>query len=65
MKKITPHIFALLTEIIWAFSYMSMKVVVAEIDPILSALYRYLIASVALSAVFFLSGRRIKIRRSS
>lgn len=38
-----------------------MKIIVTEINPLLAALYRYLLASVILSIIFFSTGRKIRI----
>lgn len=47
-KKILSHILAVIIMIIWGLSYLSIKVVVTEIEPIQSAFYRFLIASIVL-----------------
>lgn len=46
-KKIA-HILALVIMIIWGVSYLSIKVVVLEINPVLSAFYRFLISTIIL-----------------
>ncbi|MDP4143052.1 MAG: DMT family transporter [Bacillota bacterium] len=47
-KTKVSHLYAMLVMIIWGMSYLSIKIVVAEINPILSAFYRFLIAGVIL-----------------
>lgn len=47
-NKRIAHGFAMLVMIIWGLSYLSIKVVVAEVEPTLSAFYRFFIASVIL-----------------
>lgn len=63
MKKKLPHLAAITTEVIWGFSYLSMKVIVNEINPILAALYRYIFASLILGIVFFAKGKKIRIHK--
>lgn len=46
-KKLS-HIMALVIMLIWGISYLSIKVVVLEINPVLSAFYRFLISSIVL-----------------
>lgn len=46
-KKIA-HIEAMLTMIIWGLSYLSIRIVVQEVSPTLSAFYRLLLASIIL-----------------
>lgn len=48
MNNKIAHIFALLIMLIWGISYLSISVVVQEINPVLSAFYRFLISSVIL-----------------
>lgn len=49
--KIIAHLLAAALMIIWGLSYLSIKIVVIEINPILSAFYRFLIASAVLYVV--------------
>lgn len=49
--KKMAHLLAIFLMIIWGMSYLSIKVVVAEVEPTLSAFYRFLIASIILYAV--------------
>ncbi|ERI90153.1 putative membrane protein [Clostridiales bacterium oral taxon 876 str. F0540] len=49
-KKLS-HVLAILIMLIWGISYLSIKVVVLEINPVLSAFYRFLIASVILFVI--------------
>lgn len=51
MSNKIAHIFALLIMLIWGISYLSIRVVVQEIDPVLSAFYRFLVSSVILYAI--------------
>lgn len=46
--KTIAHIFAMVVMIIWGISYISIKIVVAEINPVLSAFYRFVIATIVL-----------------
>lgn len=50
-EKKLAHIFAIIIMMIWGVSYLSIKVVVAEINPVVSAFYRFLIASIILFTV--------------
>lgn len=45
------HFLALLVMLIWGISYLSIKVVVSEVNPTVSAFYRFFIASIILFAV--------------
>lgn len=45
------HFLALLVMLIWGVSYLSIKVVVSEVNPTVSAFYRFFIASIILFAV--------------
>lgn len=63
MNKKFPHIMAIGTEVLWAFSYLSMKVIVEEINPIQAALYRYILASIVLAVIFFAGKRRVRIHK--
>lgn len=49
--KKTANLSAIIVMIIWGMSYLSIKVVVKEIEPTLSAFYRFLIASLILFIV--------------
>ncbi|MCY6370872.1 DMT family transporter [Clostridium ganghwense] len=48
MNKKFAHMMAWIVMFLWGMSYLSIKVVVKEIDPILSAFYRYLVAAIIL-----------------
>ncbi|GLC32116.1 DMT family transporter [Clostridium omnivorum] len=50
-EKKLAHILAVIIMLIWGVSYLSIKVVVAEINPVLTAFYRFLIASIILFIV--------------
>jgi drug/metabolite transporter (DMT)-like permease len=50
-SKKLAHTLALFLMLVWGISYLSIKVVVAEINPVLSAFYRFLIASIILYIV--------------
>lgn len=50
-EKKLAHILAVIIMLIWGVSYLSIKVVVAEINPVLTAFYRFLIASIILFTV--------------
>lgn len=50
-KKKLAHFLALFIMLVWGISYLSIKIVVEEINPVLSAFYRFLIASVILYIV--------------
>lgn len=52
-KKTLAYLAILSAVVIWGFSFISIRVCVAEIPPITLALYRFLIALVLLTAVFF------------
>ncbi|WP_032121402.1 DMT family transporter [Clostridium amazonitimonense] len=47
-RKRLAHILAVILMLIWGLSYLSIKVVVYEVEPTLLAFYRFLIASVIL-----------------
>lgn len=51
-KKILAHILAIILMIIWGLSYLSIKVIVSEIEPTLSAFYRFFIAFIFLAIVY-------------
>lgn len=51
MSKKFAHFLALIIMIIWGMSYLSIKIVVHEINPTLSAFYRFFIASIILFIV--------------
>lgn len=50
-NKKLAHIIALLLMILWGVSYLSIKVVVMEVNPVLSAFYRFFISSIILFAI--------------
>jgi drug/metabolite transporter (DMT)-like permease len=50
-NKKLAHILALFIMLVWGMSYLSIKIVVEEINPVLSAFYRFLIASIILYIV--------------
>ena len=47
-NKRIAHLLIMLLMIIWGVSYLSIKIIVAEIDPTLSAFYRFTIAAIIL-----------------
>jgi drug/metabolite transporter (DMT)-like permease len=47
-NKKLAHVIALVIMLIWGVSYLSIKVVVLEINPVLAAFYRFLISSIIL-----------------
>ncbi|MGH4121753.1 MAG: DMT family transporter [Clostridium sp.] len=47
-NKKMPHIMAVILMVIWSLSYLSIKVIVEEVDPILSAFYRFALAAIIL-----------------
>lgn len=47
-NKKVHHVLAIFLMVIWGLSYLSIKVVVSEIEPTLLAFYRFLIASIIL-----------------
>lgn len=47
-NKKLAHVMALVIMLIWGISYLSIKVVVLEVNPVLSAFYRFLISSIIL-----------------
>lgn len=51
-KKVLAHILAIVLMIIWGLSYLSIKVIVGEIEPTLSAFYRFFIAFIFLAIVY-------------
>ncbi|SQB92364.1 membrane spanning protein [Clostridium tetanomorphum] len=50
-NKKTAHFLAILLMIIWGISFISIKVVVGEINPIQAAFYRFFMASIILFIV--------------
>lgn len=50
-EKKLAHILAVIIMLIWGVSYLSIKVVVTEINPVLTAFYRFLIASIILFTI--------------
>lgn len=59
--KKTANIAAIILMIIWGMSYLSIKVVVKEIEPTLSAFYRFIIASVILFLILKIKYPKEKI----
>ncbi|WP_315120029.1 DMT family transporter [uncultured Clostridium sp.] len=47
-NKKSAHVLAMLLMVLWGLSYLSIKLVVEEINPVLSAFYRFLLASIIL-----------------
>jgi drug/metabolite transporter (DMT)-like permease len=47
-SKKMPHLMAIVLMVIWSLSYLSIKVVVDDMDPILSAFYRFMLAAIIL-----------------
>ncbi|MBU5484869.1 DMT family transporter [Clostridium sp. MSJ-11] len=47
-NKKQAHVLAMVLMTLWGLSYLSIKVVVEEINPVLSAFYRFLLASIIL-----------------
>ena len=62
MKKYMPHVAAVSLMVIWGLSYLSIKFVVNEIDPILSAFYRFAISSAIMG--LFLLKKRTKVHKA-
>lgn len=50
-KKVIANLLALLLMLFWGISYLSIKVVVEELDPTVSAFYRFFIAAVILFGI--------------
>lgn len=50
-KKVLANLLAMLLMLFWGISYLSIKVVVEEIDPTVSAFYRFFIAAVILFGI--------------
>jgi drug/metabolite transporter (DMT)-like permease len=50
-NKKMPHIMAIILMVIWSLSYLSIKVIVDEINPALSAFYRFVVAAIILFIV--------------
>lgn len=46
-----PHLMAIVLMVIWSLSYLSIKVVVDDMDPILSAFYRFMLAAIILFVI--------------
>ncbi|WP_291632689.1 DMT family transporter [Clostridium sp.] len=46
-----PHLMAIVLMVIWSLSYLSIKVVVGDMDPILSAFYRFMLAAIILFVI--------------
>ncbi|GCD12858.1 DMT family transporter [Clostridium tagluense] len=47
-NKKTPHLMAIILMVMWSLSYLSIKVIVEEVSPTLSAFYRFMLAAVIL-----------------
>lgn len=60
-NKKLAHVLAMLLMIIWGISYLSIKVVVQEINPVLSAFYRFFISSIILFAFMKLKFPKEKV----
>jgi drug/metabolite transporter (DMT)-like permease len=50
-NKKMPHIMAIILMVIWSLSYLSIKVIVDEVNPTLSAFYRFVVAAIILFIV--------------
>lgn len=59
MKKFLPHAAAVVLMVIWGLSYLSIRFVVNEIDPVLSAFYRFAISTAVMSLFAFGRGKRV------
>jgi len=50
-NKKLPHLMAITLMVIWSLSYLSIKVIVEEVSPTLSAFYRFLLAAIILFVI--------------
>lgn len=50
-NKKTPHLMIISLMVIWSLSYLSIKVIVEEISPTLSAFYRFVLAAIILFVI--------------
>jgi drug/metabolite transporter (DMT)-like permease len=50
-NKKLPHLLAIILMVMWSLSYLSIKVVVNEVSPALSAFYRFLVGAIILFIV--------------
>ncbi|MCJ7465814.1 MAG: DMT family transporter, partial [Maribacter sp.] len=50
-NKKLPHLLAIILMVMWSLSYLSIKVIVNEVSPALSAFYRFLVAALILFTV--------------
>lgn len=62
-RKKIPHLLAIILMVMWSLSYLSIKVIVQEISPALSAFYRFAVAAVILFTVLKLKFPKEKILR--
>lgn len=60
-NKKLHHVLAIFLMVIWGLSYLSIKVVVSEIEPTLLAFYRFLIASIILYIIMKLKYPQEKV----
>lgn len=60
-SKKLAHLLAIIVMIIWGLSYLSINVVVQEVEPILSAFYRFFIAAIILYAILKIKYPKEKI----
>jgi len=47
-NRIMPHLMAIILMVLWSLSYLSIKVIVEEVSPTLSAFYRFVFAAIIL-----------------
>lgn len=50
-SKKLPHLLAIILMVIWSLSYLSIKIIVEEVNPTLSAFYRFVVAAIILFIV--------------
>ena len=60
-RNLGNHLLALLCMVIWGASYLAIKIVVSEVDPALSAFYRFALASVILYIIHRIKFKDVKI----
>lgn len=56
-----PHLMAVILMVMWSLSYLSIKVIVEEVSPILSAFYRFMLAAIILFIIMKLKYPKEKI----
>ncbi|MCB2289692.1 DMT family transporter [Clostridium sp. CS001] len=60
-SKKAPHLMAIMLMVMWSLSYLSIKVIAAEVSPTLSAFYRFALAAIILIVILKLKYPQEKI----